>query len=170
MELPYTICFCRSGDKILMLYRNRPPNQHRWNGLGGKIRVDETPLACVQREVMEEAGIDLHKVQRLRFAGIVTWLLGADSTSSSKGMYAFVADLPSEELTWTGDRVTPEGLLCWKPIEWVCDSQNIAVVENIPRFLPSMLAQPFAQEYYCDYRGKHLKEVVVRVLSRHVIF
>lgn len=57
-ELPYTICFCRCGDEVLMLLRNRPPNAGLWNGLGGKISPGETPLDCVRREVLEEAGID----------------------------------------------------------------------------------------------------------------
>jgi 8-oxo-dGTP diphosphatase len=43
-----------------MLYRKRPPNQFHWNGLGGKLQKDETPQACVLREVLEEASIDLH--------------------------------------------------------------------------------------------------------------
>ena len=58
MSLQYTICFCRYGELVLMLYRYRPPNQFHWNGLGGKLQEDETPQACVQREVLEEAEID----------------------------------------------------------------------------------------------------------------
>lgn len=40
-----------------MLYRTFPPNAQMWNGLGGKIEAGETPLASVQREVQEEAGL-----------------------------------------------------------------------------------------------------------------
>ncbi len=40
-----------------MLYRDRPPFARHWNGLGGKIEPDETPLACVEREVLEESGL-----------------------------------------------------------------------------------------------------------------
>src|ERR1700738_2820489 len=72
-SLLYTICFCFQGDSVLMLFRNKPPNAQRWNGLGGKFQPGETPLMCVQREIMEEAGIDLHLAERLHFAGIVTW-------------------------------------------------------------------------------------------------
>ena len=60
MPLQYTICFCLCGELVLMLYRKRPPNQFHWNGLGGKLQKDETPQACVMREVLEEANIDLH--------------------------------------------------------------------------------------------------------------
>lgn len=49
MTVPYTICFCRCKDSVLMLYRHWPPNAGRWNGLGGKISAGETPLECVRR-------------------------------------------------------------------------------------------------------------------------
>ena len=44
-----------------MLLGNRPPNAGLWNGFGGKISPGETPLDCVRREVLEEAGIDLRE-------------------------------------------------------------------------------------------------------------
>src|SRR5438105_1094977 len=94
MSLPYTICFCCRGDALLMLYCYWPPARHRWNGLGGKREGDELPLPCIHREVWEEAGIDLGAADDVRFAGTVTWPVGADPTGLSRGMYAFVAVLP----------------------------------------------------------------------------
>ncbi|HEU5370294.1 MAG TPA: 8-oxo-dGTP diphosphatase [Ktedonobacterales bacterium] len=164
MALAYTICFCYRGDLVLMLHRNRPPNQGRWNGLGGKIQPNETPFACVRREMIEEAGIDLAEALSCRFAGIVTWLAGADPTSPSTGMYAFLAELSPAAEMWEGERVTREGRLCWKPLAWVCDLQNTSVVENIPHFLPPMFSQRQPQEYYCDYRDGTLFEVHKRPL------
>lgn len=67
MRLPYTICFCLCGERVLMLYRNKPPNAQRWNGLGGHIESGETPLVCVRREILEEAEIDLRQAQELRY-------------------------------------------------------------------------------------------------------
>jgi len=162
VSLQYTICFCCYGELVLMLCRYRSPNQFHWNGLGGKLQEDETPQACVHREVLEEADIDLQMAHRLRFAGIVTWDL--DSTSASSGMYAFIADFQQASVTWEGDRVMPEGLLCWKPLQWVCDSNNTAVVSNIPRFLPHMLSQDIPLECHCKYRDRHLAELLVRPL------
>ena len=163
MPLQYTICFCRYDELVLMLYRSRPPNRFHWNGLGGKLQKDETPQACVMREVLEEANIDLHMAHRLRFTGIVTWNL--DSTSANSGMYAFVADFQQASVTWEGDREVPEGLLCWKPLQWVCDLNNTAVVSNIPRFLPHMLSQDIPLEYHCKYRDRHFAELVMHPLA-----
>ncbi len=165
MSLRYTICFCCCADKVLMLYRNRPPNQNHWNGLGGKIQVGETPLECVQREILEEANIDLNSIILLRFAGIVTWPVGADATASSSGMFAFIADLPPDWPTWEGNRMIPEGTLCWKPFEWVCNKQNVEVVSNIPYFLPHMLSEHVPAEYFCDYHEEHLVDVIIHPLS-----
>ena len=168
MTFPYTICFCYRGDLVLMLHRSRPPNQGLWNGLGGKINAGETPLASVQREVLEEAGIDLAQSPSCRFAGIVTWPNGVDPTGPSKGMYAFLAEIPPETEIWEGERVTQEGRLCWKPLAWICDAQNTAVVENIAHFLPQMFSQK-SQEYYCDYQDGSLVQVVARQLPERVM-
>lgn len=163
--LPYTICFCLCGDSVLMLYRRKPPNKHRWNGLGGKRERDESPLDCVRREVLEESGVDLNDAAGLRFAGTVTWPTGADPTSASRGMYAYVATLPPDWPVWDGGRHVPEGMLCWQPVAWVCDPSNPDVVDNIPHILPLMLEHAFPVEYYCDYRGDDLVGVVARPLE-----
>jgi 8-oxo-dGTP diphosphatase len=165
VALIYTICFCRRGDAILMLYRNKPPNARRWNGLGGKIELGETPPACVRREVAEEAGIDLCLARRVRFAGLVTWASGVDPTAPSTGMYAYVAELPDDWPAWDGDRPTPDGLVAWKPLEWVCDPGNGAVVDNIPHVLPQLLARTEPMEYRCNYADERLVEVVARPVT-----
>jgi 8-oxo-dGTP diphosphatase len=151
VRLPYTICFCYRGDSVLVLLRARQPNQGRWNGLGGKFLPDETPRACVRREMLEEAGIDLHHSPDWRFGGVVTWASGDDPTSASQGMYVYVAELPSDIVSWPEERVTPEGMLAWKPLKWICKPGNAAVVSNIPHFLPVMLDRNDPCIYACTY-------------------
>lgn len=58
-----TLCYLEKDGKYLMLYRNKKekdPNVGKWIGVGGKIEADETPLACVIREVKEETGLKLN--------------------------------------------------------------------------------------------------------------
>ncbi len=162
--LLYTICFCIYRDKVLLLYRHKSPNKHLWNGLGGKIHQGETPFGCIEREMMEEAGIDLRQANNCYFAGIITWTANTDATHSSKGMYAYIAKFTSAEFTWEGERLTEEGVLCWKPLQWVCDPHNTAVVNNIPHFLPGLLSNDIPLEYYCHDQDGHLIEVIVRPL------
>lgn len=40
----------------------------RWNGVGGKIRENETPDACIRREILEETGLDLERIECLSIA------------------------------------------------------------------------------------------------------
>src|SRR4051794_27068571 len=65
--MPYTpvlatlgYVFSPDGAKVLMVHRNRRPNDPhlgKYNGLGGKLYADEDVLACMKREIREEAGI-----------------------------------------------------------------------------------------------------------------
>jgi 8-oxo-dGTP diphosphatase len=167
VELPYTICFCCYQQQVLMLYRFFPPNARLWNGLGGKIEAGETPLVSVQREVQEEAGIDLRKAPFLRFAGITTWELS--SQHAMKGMYVFIAHLSQRQAEQIDTLDTPEGVIAWKPLAWVCDPSNREVVDNIPRFLPLMLEELTPYEYFEPYEGKSsgkefLQQLVLRPL------
>jgi len=61
-------------------------------------------------------------------------------------MYAFVAHL-APDCSIRPDRFTAEGLLAWKPLDWVCDRNNPEVVSNIPHFLPPMLTAQEPHEY-----------------------
>jgi len=41
----FTICFLKKGDQILLLNRDFSEWMGAWNGVGGKIERNETPLA-----------------------------------------------------------------------------------------------------------------------------
>jgi 8-oxo-dGTP diphosphatase len=43
------------------------PHYRRWNGLGGKLQEGETPEQCARREVFEEAGISVEKLDYVGF-------------------------------------------------------------------------------------------------------
>lgn len=61
--IPAVLVYLRSGDKTLMIHRcvqGRLDFHHgKWNGLGGKCEVDESPVEAALREVREESGLDL---------------------------------------------------------------------------------------------------------------
>lgn len=60
-EIPFTLGFVFdvSLNYVLLIKKNRGPsfNIGKWNGIGGKIELGESPRGCVSREFHEEAGI-----------------------------------------------------------------------------------------------------------------
>ncbi len=49
----------RRGDEILLVQRGRDPGKGLWAVPGGKVRFGETLRAAVERETMEETGLDV---------------------------------------------------------------------------------------------------------------
>ncbi|MEM9064245.1 MAG: NUDIX domain-containing protein [Planctomycetota bacterium] len=76
-ELPYKLaCLCdlRDADgRVLLLRRKRSPNKGLCSPIGGKLEtsIGESPTACAQREIMEEAGIEI-PIERIRLLGIIS--------------------------------------------------------------------------------------------------
>jgi 8-oxo-dGTP diphosphatase len=61
------------GQRVLLVHRNaRPGDEHlgKYNGLGGKLEADEDIAAGMQRELREEAGIE---VTTMQLRGTVSW-------------------------------------------------------------------------------------------------
>ena len=75
--LPYRIaCLCDLRDaqgRILLLRRLKAPNLGLCSPIGGKLDVEsgESPAQCAQREIQEEAGIDV-PIERLHLIGLVS--------------------------------------------------------------------------------------------------
>lgn len=75
--LPYRIaCLCYLFDadgRALLLHRSKPPNQHLYSPIGGKLEtaIGESPTTCAQREIQEEAGIHV-PVDQLHLTGLVS--------------------------------------------------------------------------------------------------
>ena len=78
--MPYTPIVATLGyvlspdrSEVLMIHRNaRPDDLHlgKYNGLGGKMEAGEDIAACMQREILEEAGI---VCESMRLRGTLNW-------------------------------------------------------------------------------------------------
>ncbi len=66
-----TLCIIRKEGKVLLGMQN--PNKFGegyWNGMGGKVEKGETPEEAAKREVKEETGLEVSKIEQrgiLRF-------------------------------------------------------------------------------------------------------
>ena len=150
-DLRYTLCFLTRGELVLMLHRQKSPNQGLWNGVGGRLEPGETPRACVLREVREETGFILTEVH---FRGILTW---DGFETPPGGLYIYTAEAPN------GDpHLCSEGALTWKARDWVFSDP--AVVSNIHVFGPLALNGALVQHYHFSYRSRQIEHYTIQPL------
>lgn len=105
-----TLCYIRKQGKTLMVHRTKKANDMhmgKWNGLGGKLEPGETPDACAIREILEESGLIVKKMQ---FKGMITF--PGFANEEDWYTYIFVVD------DFEGELIdSPEGHLEWIPNE-----------------------------------------------------
>jgi 8-oxo-dGTP diphosphatase len=152
----YTLCFLTraqnggSGEEVLMLHRQNPPNQGLWNGVGGHLEPGEAPRACILREVREETGYQLAEVA---FRGVLTW---DGFETPPGGLYIFMARAPEDDPLASATWECPEGRLEWKQRDWVLSSPE--VVSNIHIFGPHVFGGSPPQHYHFTYQdGKIIR-------------
>lgn len=150
--LKYTLCLIRNGDQFLLLNRIKKPQMGTWNGVGGKIESGETPLESVIRETFEETGIQLKEIV---YAGNAVF----QSKKGCDGMYLFIAELPAG-----GYRRTPfataEGILDWKPVDWILHEENRGVAANLKAYLPAILDGKLGLTHMFTYEQHEIVEYV----------
>lgn len=146
--LKYTICFIKRGEKILLLNREKSAWMGVWNGVGGKIEANETPIESVLREVKEETGITLMNAE---YKGKVTW---TDGSTYFGGMYAYIAELPESYEYHTPIKVE-EGILDWKEISWILHPQNMGIA-GLKNYLAKMLNEQTIYEYQFTYKDDEI--------------
>ncbi len=72
-----TLCFVVRDGRVLLIEKRRGLGEGWYNGPGGKLEGDETPLECAIREVREELGIDVDPAKTEK-AGELTFTLDGD--------------------------------------------------------------------------------------------
>lgn len=149
----YTLGFVKKGNQILMVNRKKKPWLGCWNGLGGKIIENETPEACMIRELDEEAGLII-TLNHLKPCGTLTWNL---FDASGQGLYLYLID--GSDLSLNTPVSTEEGLLDWKEIDWIIHPDNLGVAHNIKYFLPNMIDDHQPYHYHCTFQDNVLLSV-----------
>jgi 8-oxo-dGTP diphosphatase len=145
-----TLAYVLSADGrcVLLIHRNRrPEDPHfgKYNGLGGKVERGEDVIACIRRELREEAGIDCH---RLQLRGTVSW---PGFGKGGEDWFGFIFRVDS----WSGElkRENDEGILEWVEVEQVL---GLPLWEGDRYFLPFVFERGHRQFHgvmpYCNGR------------------
>ena len=108
-----TICYIDNGKQLLLLHRNKKPNdvhQGKWIGIGGKLEAGETPEECAIREIKEETGLT---ALNLDLRGLITF----PEFTPEHDWYTYVFRVTE----FSGELLTdcPEGELEWVDYEQV---------------------------------------------------
>ena len=126
--IPRVLVFLRNGSDVLLL--KGATNKRIWanlyNGVGGHIEVDEDIYSAAKREVLEEAGLSVSKLNLRAVVNI-------DAGKRDLGILMFVF------VGWTEERETVssnEGELHWLPANNLPGDQ---LVEDLTWLLPRVL-------------------------------
>ena len=65
MKKILTLCIIHQHPKILLGMKKRGHGEGKWNGFGGKIEKGETIEEATKREMREEAGVEVEKINKL---------------------------------------------------------------------------------------------------------
>lgn len=107
-----TICYIDNGQELLLLHRNKKPNdvhEGKWISVGGKLEQGETPDECAIREIFEETGLT---VKKMDFKGMVTF----PEFTPNLDWYTYVFKVTEFE----GELIDcDEGTLEWVPYDQV---------------------------------------------------
>lgn len=133
--MPYTPIVATLGyvlshdrSRVLLIHRNaRKDDQHlgKYNGLGGKMDAGEDVVACMQREIREEAGIECTKMS---LRGTISWPGFGKAGEDWLGFIFLI-----EDFTGTAAHSNAEGTLEWIPLERILE---LPMWEGDRHFLP----------------------------------
>ncbi|MGT2896444.1 NUDIX hydrolase [Streptococcus entericus] len=108
-----TICYIDNGKELLLMHRNKKPNdvhEGKWISVGGKLEKGESPEDCAIREIYEETGL---VVKEMKLAGLITF----PEFTPGHDWYTYVFRVTAVDGKLVEDCV--EGTLEWVPYDQV---------------------------------------------------
>ncbi len=65
MKKILTLCLATKEGRILLGMKKRGFGMGRWNGFGGKVEPGETIVDAAKREMLEECGVSIEKMEQV---------------------------------------------------------------------------------------------------------
>lgn len=143
-----TLGYVMSPDhkKVLLVHRNaRQTDDHlgKYNGLGGKMEPQEDVVACMKREIFEEANIECLD---LKLRGTINW---TGFGRKGEDWLGFIFRIDS--FRGTPATSNPEGNLEWIPVNQM---DKLPLWEGDRHFLPLVFDEdPRAFHGYMPYNN-----------------
>ncbi len=107
---------CGGRDVLFIVKKSNGLNNGKYLGIGGHFEDGESPYDCMIRELKEETGITIDKVDGLKQRGIVTFvndMCDNEYMHVFEGTYQGIEDISSYKCD--------EGELKWIPLENIYD-------------------------------------------------
>ncbi len=141
-----TLCYIQKDGKTLMLFRNKKENDYhegKWNGLGGKFELSESPEECAVREIKEESGLI---AKSLKMKGFITFPM----FDGNEDWYVFLFVITDFE----GELIdSPEGTLEWIPNEKLTE---LKLWDGDKIFIPWLFQEKFFSAKFNYQNGKFI--------------
>jgi len=150
-----TLCYIIDDKKLLMLKKSVGLfGGGKWNGLGGKISVGESPKQACIREVYEESGLN---VENLKYHGALKFWFG-NTTNEPIIVYVFSTKSFEGQL-----KESPEGILKWIDFDKVPYED---MWEDDQYWLPMLMKKEnFDGEFHFNQEGTKLLNYKLRSSS-----
>lgn len=135
------LLFTNNYKQVLLVRRNKNPYINCWNGIGGKIEVNETPIEAAIRECKEETGIVITKPKLL-----VTYIYPEENIPNSNTRLNVLYDFVDK--VEVADNI--EGHYEWKDVEFIMDSNSkeIAGLSNLNQFVKEIFDLENIKKFY----------------------
>lgn len=135
------LLFNEKKDKVLLVKRNKKPYANLWNGIGGKVEGEETPIQTAIRECKEETTLDMLN-PKLYMTCVYPETNKENPGTVLNVVYDFIPEQSVED--------NYEGHYEWKDVNFALDFNNkeIAGYSNLAQFIKEIYNVEGIKKFY----------------------
>ncbi|MFA5021502.1 MAG: 8-oxo-dGTP diphosphatase [Patescibacteria group bacterium] len=148
-KLITTLCYIVNDQaEVLLIKKKRGFGVGKWNGPGGKVKIDEKPLESMIREIKEETGLTVKNSKELGFIEYI-WPVSLKSWSTRCYVY-FCQEFEGEP------KESEEGVPKWFKFSEIPYAQ---MWDDDQYWYPQvLLGQPIKKRFYFNEKEKVIKQ------------